>query len=344
MAKDVPVSVIMPVYNSQDFLPEAIESILSQTFRDFEFIIMDDCSTDNSLAIALDYQKHDARIRIHHHEQNIGIVGARNTGLELAQGKYVAWMDSDDVSMPERIEKQFLFMESHPEVGVTGANAIMIDEKGNFLFDIQMPQSHILITWAFCFYDPIINPTVMANRELCIRAGGYRDLAKDRSEYFPEDYDLWVRLSNQSRFHNFNEPLLKLRKHGKNITSTRLQSTLRNSSLICREYLQSISGQEISLTPVEMIWEIATFPNLRDLSRLIKMLYNHFINLPETSTQEKIFIREDASLRLMRMARKHIRDPYSLPALTQVLKINPMLFKYLFKKLSQRAGALQEAT
>lgn len=338
----IPVSVVMPVYNSQDFLPEATESILSQTFRDFEFIIVDDCSTDNSAAIALDYQKRDARIRIYHHEQNIGIVGARNTGLELAQGKYIAWMDSDDVSIPERIEKQFLFMESHPEVGITSANAIMIDGKGNFLSDIQMPQTHILITWAFCFYDPIINPAVMANRELCIQAGGYRDLAKGKTEYFPEDYDLWIRLSNQTRFHNFSETLLKLRKHGKNITNTRLQSTLRNSSRICRAYLQSVLRREIAQTPIEMIWEIANPPRLQGIPQLIEMLYNHFINLSEILPKEKKFIQEDAAIRLMRMAVKHPLDSYSLPTFAQALKTNPELYNYLFQKLLRKASVRRE--
>ncbi|MBA4384745.1 MAG: hypothetical protein C0410_08415 [Anaerolinea sp.] len=339
---NIPISVVMAVYNCQDFLPEAVESILSQTFGDFEFLIVDDCSTDDSLTIALDYQKRDARIRIHRHERNTGIVGARNTGLKLAQGKYIAWMDSDDVSMPERLEKQFLFMESHPEVGVSSANAIAIDENGNFLFRIQMPQSHILITWAFCFYDPIINPAVMANRKLCIQAGGYRDLAKNKTEYFPEDYDLWIRLSNQTHFYNFSEVLLKLRKHGKNITSTRLQSTLRNSSLICRAYLQSILGKEISQTPIEMIWEIANPPSLQGIPQLIEMLYNHFINLSEILPQEKKFIREDASLRLMRMAVKHPFDPCSLPTFAQAMKTNPELYKYLFQKLLRKASAHRE--
>ncbi|MCL5126496.1 MAG: glycosyltransferase family 2 protein [Deltaproteobacteria bacterium] len=338
----IPVSVVMPVYNSQDFLPEAIESILSQTFRDFEFIIVDDCSTDNSAAIALDYQKRDARIRIHHHEQNTGIVGARNTGLELAQGKYIAWMDSDDVSMPERLAKQFLFMQSHPEVGITSTNAIMIDEKGNSLSDIQMPQTHILITWAFCFYDPIINPAVMANRELCSQAGGYRDLAKDKTEYFPEDYDLWIRLSNQTHFYNFNEVLLKLRKHGKNITSTRLQSTLRNSSLICRAYLQSMLGREIPQTHLEMVWGIANPPRLRGIPQLIEKLYSRSINLPEISPLEKQLIREDAAMRLIRMAVKYPFDPYSLPVLRQALKINPKFHIYLFEKLLRKASTLRE--
>lgn len=332
----IPVSVVMPVYNRQDFLAKAIESILKQTFSDFEFIIVYDCSIDNSLAIALDFQKRDARIRIHHQEQNKGIVGARNTGLELAQGKYVAWMDSDDISMPERIKKQFLFMESHPEVGVTSANAVLIDGKGNFLSETHFPKSHNLITWAFCFYNPIINSAVMANRDLCLQAGGYRDMAKDRSEYFPEDYDLWIRLSNQTHFYNFSETLVKYRIHGKNNSSTNMQSLLRNSSKICHAYVQSVLVKEIPQTLLDMLRGLANPPSLRGMPQLIERLYNHFINLPEISPQEKKFIREDASIRLLQMAKKYPLDIYSLPTFVKSVKINQGIFMHLLKKILRK--------
>ncbi len=332
MAKTIPISVVMPVYNSDKYMREAIESILNQTFQDFEFIIIDDGSTDMSLEIALDYQKHDARIQVHCHEQNKGIVKGRNAGLQLAKGKYIAWMDSDDISVPERLTKQYLFMQSHPDIGVTSANAIMIDESGKSISVIQMPQTHNLILWAFCFYDPIINPAVMANRELCIQIGGYRDLAKDRTEYFPEDYDLWVRISKHTHFRNFNEPLLKLRKHSQNITKTRLQSTLKNSSLICHAYLQSVSENEISETLVQMIWGIATPPSLRGMPQFIKALYTYFTNLPEILPQEKEYIRKDASQRLVNMAKKHIWDPHSLPTLVLALRINPRLAVSFIKR------------
>jgi len=323
----------MPVYNRQDFLPEAIESILGQTFGDFEFLIVDDCSTDQSLAIALEYQKRDPRIRIHRHGHNAGIVGARNTGLRLASGKYIAWMDSDDISLPERIEKQFLFMESHPEVGVISSNAIEIDEKGKPLSNIRMPQSNILITWSFCFYDPIINPAVMARRELYVAVGGYRDMAKDRSEYFPEDYDLWTRLYQSTQFYNIDENLLKLRKHGRNITLTRLQSTLRNSALVCHAYVQSILGKEIQLAPIETLWEIAHPPSLFGVATLVRMLFDHFVCLPEILPGEKRFIREDASWRLMRMVKKYPRDPYNMAILADAIKINPLFPVCLSKRI-----------
>jgi|GEM_PF-2039193 glycosyltransferase involved in cell wall biosynthesis len=346
---NVPVSIVMPVHNGGAFLSEAIESILGQTFGDFEFIIVDDGSTDNSLAIALGYQKKDSRIEIDRHEENKGIVAARNSGLARARGKYIAWIDSDDVSLPERIEKQFSFMEGNPAVGVSGANALLIDERGRVISGTRMPETHVMIAWGLCFYDPIVNSAVMASREVCRRAGGYRDLAADRAEYFPEDYDLWTRLSHRTQLHNSQEYLVKLRKHAGNITRTRLESTLRNSSRICSTYLRSILASDIPQTVVDTLWGVGSSPSLRGIPELLENLCSHFSTWGGSSEQEKTLIRRDASLRLVRMAMKHPFDAYCLPSLLMALKIEPKLPRYLLgeifrKPRGSREGAWEEGS
>ena len=328
-----PVSVVMTVYNRQDFLTEAVESILHQTFKDFEFIIIDDCSTDNSYSMALAFAERDRRIRVHRHEKNLGIVGARNTGLQQAKGKYIAWMDSDDVSLPNRLEKQYTFMKEHPEVGIVSSNAILIDENSKMLSEIKMPQTHLMILWAFCFFDPIINPAVMANRELCQQAGGYRELAKDRSEYYPEDFDLCVRLSKQTHFYIFQDNLLCLRKHGNNVTKTRLESTLRNSATICMQYLQSFLGIEIPRQPLDMIWGVDQPADLTGYPQLMRKLYEHFRSLPEISDTEKEYIQKDASLRMIRMSKNHILARGSLQTIIEAWRINPHLFADVFNAI-----------
>ena len=329
----IPVSVVMPVYNAERFLREAINSILGQTYTDFEFIIVEDVSTDRTAEIIESYS--DARILYIKNKKNIGMPASLNKGIALAHGEYIARMDADDVSIPERIEKQFLFMESHPEVGVTSSNAIIIDGKGNFISEMYVPQSHILILWTFCFSCSIIHPAVMANRQLFRQAGGYRDLANDKAECFPEDYDLWVRLSKQTQFYNFSEPLLKYRMHGKNNSATNMQALLRNSSKICRSYLQSVLGKEIPQTLVDTQWGVANSPSLRGMSQHIERLYNYFINLPGISPQEKKLIREDASIHLLQMVKKYPFDLYSLTTLAHALKINQGAYIYLYvlKKL-----------
>lgn len=331
-----PVSVVMTVYNRQDFLAEAVDSILNQTFKEYEFIIIDDCSTDSSYQMALDYAKRDSRIRVHRHEVNQGIVGARNTGLHQAKGKYIAWMDSDDVSLPQRIEKQYSFMEKNPDVGIVSSNAFLIDEHSNRLSEIKMPRTNLMILWAFCFFDPIINPAVMANRELCLKAGGYRELAKDRSEYYPEDFDLWVRLSSQTHFYIFQENLLCLRKHGKNVTKTRLDSTLRNSVKICVEYLQPLLGSEIPLLPLEMIWGIADPRSVKGYPQLMSRLYDHFISRPEITPEEKRYIQRDATVRMVHMAKNNLFDPGCAQILLEAGKMNPRFWSDIFGAVSRK--------
>ena len=125
------VSVVMPVYNGEKYVAEAIESILAQTFTDFEFIIVDDGSRDRSPEIISDYERRDDRIRFLAFEQNKGRAAAKNLGIEAATGQYIAGMDSDDVSLPQRLEKQVDFLRANPDIGVVGACAPLTDENLN---------------------------------------------------------------------------------------------------------------------------------------------------------------------------------------------------------------------
>ncbi|MCY3864790.1 MAG: glycosyltransferase family 2 protein, partial [Chloroflexi bacterium] len=121
------VSVVMPVYNREIFVAEAIESILEQTFSDFEFVIVDDGSQDRSPEIIRQYERRDDRIRFLAFKQNKGKAAAKNFGIEAAQGQYIAGMDSDDVSLPQRLEKQVEFLRANPDIGVVGTRARLTD-------------------------------------------------------------------------------------------------------------------------------------------------------------------------------------------------------------------------
>ena len=130
------VSVIMSVYNAEKFLNSAIESITNQTFTDFEFIIIEDCSTDKTLEILREFKEKDNRIKIIQKEKNEGPKGFiknLNLGLNMAQGKYVARMDSDDISLPERFQKQVIFLENNPEISMVGAQIDFINEKNEII-------------------------------------------------------------------------------------------------------------------------------------------------------------------------------------------------------------------
>jgi glycosyltransferase involved in cell wall biosynthesis len=211
------VSVLMPVYNSRKYLREAVGSILAQTFRDFELIVVDDGSTDESPGILAEFAEADARVRVIS-RPNTGIVGALNDALAAAGGELVARMDADDVAMPERFEKQVAFLRENPQYVLVGSQVMLIDPEGAALCpkrDTQythekIDQGHLEGRW------PLVHPTVMVRRAAMVQVGGYR------SKYqFLEDTDLFLRLAEVGKLASLQDILLRYRLHPGSICHTR---------------------------------------------------------------------------------------------------------------------------
>lgn len=216
------VSVVMVICNVDRFLVEAIESILNQTFREFEFIIVDFGSTDQSKAIASRYAAKDNRIRLHD-IPHCGLAEARNAGCSLARGRYLAIQDADDVSLPNRLMWELDFIEKHPEVGVLGGAVEWIDANGRTFFTADdYPTGDQEIRSAFNTYCPFWQPTVLVRREAFVRVGGYR------GAFAPaEDYDLWLRISEHFKCANLKQVVVKYRIHPHQLSLRKLrQQTL----------------------------------------------------------------------------------------------------------------------
>jgi hypothetical protein len=207
------VSVVTCVFNGERFLREAVESILGQTFKDLEFIIIDDGSTDGTARILAEYERKDPRVRVYHHE-NRGIAKSANRGCGLARGKYIARMDADDVAMPDRFERQVDFLSKNPEAGLVGGAVEMIDGAGKRLFFDQPPLEDEAIRAALLSFGfPIYQPTVMMRKAAFEAAGGYR------APFVPaDDYDLWLRIAQRWRVANLPEVLLRRRLHSQQIS------------------------------------------------------------------------------------------------------------------------------
>ena len=208
--EDPKVTILMPVYNGAKYIREAIESILSQTFTDFEFLIINDGSTDQSAVIIASYN--DPRIRSVDNESNLGLVDTLNRGLELARGEFIARMDCDDISLPERLGKQAALMEQRPEVGVCGCWIEWID-RGVIM---DYPVNDREIKQALTYTCPLAHPAVMVRGEL---------VREDHIRYDPayrhaEDYELWTRICGVTHFANIPEVLLKYRIHPGQICQT----------------------------------------------------------------------------------------------------------------------------
>ena len=214
------VTVLMTVYNGLPYLGEAIASILEQTFKDFEFLIIDDASTDGSRSLIESYT--DARIRLICNEKNMGQTSSLNKGLHLAIGEYVARLDQDDIALPERLEKQVSYMVQHPQVVLLGTWCEFIDEVGNHVRYYRPPTSHQAIVDAFAIRNPFAHPSIMFRRAPVQEMGGYP------ADYpFGQDLALWQRLGYQYRVANLPEELVQIRVHSGQATRRTDMTTAR---------------------------------------------------------------------------------------------------------------------
>lgn len=202
------ISVLMPVYNAEKFLDSAVQSILAQTFKYFEFIIVDDHSTDCSWETIKKYAKSDKRIIPLRNAQNLRTTKTLNRGLQIAKGKYIARMDADDWSYPFRFEKQFEFMERHTEVGVSGGAIEICNENLKVLNKRKYPQTDIEARRIIFRYSPFAHPATIWRTTTMRSVGGY-------NENIPlsQDLDLYFRIGKICKFANLPDVLLKLRTH-----------------------------------------------------------------------------------------------------------------------------------
>ena len=205
------VSVILAAYNAETFLPAALESVLSQSFRDFEVLLIDDGSTDATPTIADSFASRDNRIRVIH-QKNQGLAMSLNRGLELARGEFIARMDADDECLPERFERQVQFLRAHPDVGICGTWMKVIGSKKGGIW--KHPSDDASIKSRLMFRTALCHPTVMARRNLFDQHG----LRYDPSHRHTEDYDLWSRLIPLTNFANLEEILYLYRRYSGQVT------------------------------------------------------------------------------------------------------------------------------
>ena len=223
------ISVVMSVYNGEKYLQESIESILAQTYSDFEFIIIDDCSTDDSVNIIESYD--DKRIRLIRNEHNLRLPASLNKGIKSATGKYIARMDADDISMPDRFDKQVSYMETHSEVVAAGGSFQAIDENGNNLYIHHSASGEKLAKYCL-MPSPMAHPTVMMRRDVIVD----NNLFYDEQYSSAQDYDLWQRINKKFKIDNLPDILLKYRIQSNSISVAKRQQQQDNTYKIFSQY------------------------------------------------------------------------------------------------------------
>lgn len=201
------VSVLMGVYNEGARIRAAVESILHQTWQDWDLLIIDDGSTDGTFDIVQALSEADPRIRLRSNRQNLGLESCLNLALGQASGDLIARMDGDDVSLPDRFSRQVAFLSDHREVDVLGGGAIEVDDQGCVLGETCPREWHSDLIRHIYRENPFIHPTVMGRPGLWAALGGYDTTVGDAG-----DYELWLRGSRRFRYHNLQVPLIRYRR------------------------------------------------------------------------------------------------------------------------------------
>jgi len=230
------VSVIITTYNGEKYIASAVDSILRQSLSDFELIVVDDCSNDATLSILREIE--DSRLRVIHNERNEGIANSLNRAVAVAVGKYVAFLDHDDLSLPYRLQIQCQLLDENPEIGMVGSSCRIIDASGNLVRDAIVRCNDAELRWYLIWYNPFFHTTLMARRSAITKIRGY---SSDPNYRFSEDYEMMSRLAMSYPVANLPQPLACWRTHAESASE---RNPIR----------QLCSGANISIRNVADLW------------------------------------------------------------------------------------------
>jgi glycosyltransferase involved in cell wall biosynthesis len=315
MLSNPKITVLMPVYNCELYIREAVDSILNQTFADFEFLILDDASTDATVAIIKTYN--DPRIQLIQKPQNSGYTNSLNNGLSIAKGEYIARMDGDDISLPERFAKQVAFMDANPEVVVCGCafqilGSDKISSGCEFNDDIKL---------AMLKESCIGHPTAMIRKSILEK----NNILYDNKMEPAEDYDLWVRLLSFGKLHNLQEILLYYRNHEQQISVTKKEKQ-RSKANVSRFNMVNYLGYSFTDEEKRIYQKVFSHTEKFDFDEV-----NVFFKVKEALINQNIngFYRYDDFLNFLNELEQKIMSQYFIGG----KKFSPTIFiQYLVLK------------
>ena len=217
------VSVITVSYNREAFIREAMDSVLAQSYQDWELLVIDDASTDNTEQVVAEYAVKDPRIQYHKNNHNLGIAKTRNRGIKLSKGQYIAPLDSDDVWLDKnKLQKQVEFLDINKDYCMLGGGIMHIDEHSVQIKKVLFPVYDSLIRKIILQFNPFPQSTLLYRKEVAVACGGY-----STDFIICDDYDLWLKMGLKAKFTNIPQVLAGYRVHGANITRTKRLTTAR---------------------------------------------------------------------------------------------------------------------
>jgi len=263
----------MPVFNGEKYLRESIQSILDQTFTDFEFIIIDDGSTDTSLQTIQGFT--DKRIQIIRNSSNLGTPASLNRGIKISKGQYIARMDADDISLPKRLEKPYNFMERNLNIGIVGTGYDLINESGGSMGTYIYPNNPVAIHWKLLAGPVFPHPTVMMRKKILIE----NNLFYNEEYFVTQDYELWCRMIQFTEGSNLPQALIQYRHHDQSKTKIELdkQEQLRikisTESLINIYHISPITIEQAAIIGVIINSDISSLEK-KDLEKVYLIFFS----------------------------------------------------------------------
>ncbi len=266
MSKLPTISVIMPVYNGELFLKEALESLLNQTYEDFELIVIDDASTDRSKEIALSYQNSNSRVKVISNKFEKGLPGALNTGLSVASGKYIARADADDINRLDRFKCQVQFLEKNQDIFVVGGGYAPFNPETGYRKEIFHPTSSIEIAWNYITDSSFAHPTVMFRRSVLEKFPQYPTVAN-------EDFPFFSQIVQEYKCENLHKILIDYRKHDKNLSETK---ALEGQRVVKDQFYKNYSYYNAPKEYAEIFYNFAAFKKtqIKDLFIVVNISFN----------------------------------------------------------------------
>lgn len=321
------VSVVMPIYNGERFVVEAVRSILAQTLADFELIVVDDGSTDRTAELLAAEQRTDSRVVVHRQPSNMGFRTALNTGCGLARAEFIARLDADDVSLPMRLERQIAFLTANPGVGVVGSAVQVIDERGARDRIHSYPLGSGLAAWSMIFFNSLAHPSVTMRRAVVEAVGGYPAGCAGGTE----DYAIFLDISRKSRLANLPDVLLLYRVWGGNMTQVKWEAQERDAVRLLRQFLQTSFGFALSEEDAVALRGLSRDQYPRDpdtaarIGAIIEELAPKFEAAFAGSADDVAAIRNDAGMRLWLLSALALRraSPASFTLAARALRTSP---------------------
>lgn len=306
------ISIILPVYNGEKYIALTINSILNQTFKDFELIIINDCSSDKSKKIILSYE--DKRILYIENYKNIGQISSINKGIKLSNASLIARVDQDDIFEKEKLEIQFNFLNENPNITVVGTWANIINSDGNLIRKLSIPDENNQMINVLLNSNPLFHPSVIFRKEVVLELGLY-----NKKYEFTEDYDLWCNIVMSGyKIANIPKFLIKYREHSDQSSKKNQEKQLQNALKIRSKFFIKISNELVSAEKF-----ILKDFNKKELSEIA-------YTCSEILAQKKIFYD---SLKLLYISFNYNKFNFKSLLMILLLKINNKIYyKYVIHK------------